>query len=341
MYRKNCQFLTIWEAGFLYETCKKLKKAVASRISADTFVIDPDIQKATDWLDIIGDDVKKVRVKDIEGDDLYGICSLIKEKCANQLTELTISLAVTEIMNAMNLTFPNLEKLILVSVYSTYPNVLPVIIANSSKLKHLEIGDYHVYALPDDIQTVDRGFFNFNNLTVLKIRRFDAIIAMGLMSLEDSICEQLEEFTVEEVHGTFQSVHVIYEHLIIVTMRFRNLISLNLIWPGIEMTNSRYLFERCTKLTKLSIGYNYQSSRDQLCTMFEKYVKENCKELKTIQLVRSFSERFNENIFEFVVNILPQVELFCVTYSTNEDGRNMYNTIKFNKLAMRNCNKPY
>lgn len=338
---KIAGFLTIWEAGFLYETCKKLKKAVASRISADTFVIDSDIQKAKDWLEIIGDDVKKVRIKDIEADDLFGICSLIREKCANQLKELTISLAVTVVMNAMDLSFPNLEKLILISVYSTYPNILPIIISNSLKLKHLEIGDYHINGIPDDIQSVDRGFFNFNNLTVLKIRRFDAFIAMGLMSLEDSFCEKLEVFTVEEVHGTYESVHVIYEHLIIVAMRFRNLTSLNLIWPGIEMTNIRYLFERCTKLAKLSIGYNYQSSREQLCTMFEKYVKENCKELRTIQLVRSFSERFNENIFEFIVNILPQVQLFCVTYSTNEDGGNMYNTIRFNKLAMRNRHKPY
>lgn len=338
---KIASFLTISEATNLYETCKQMKKAVRPRISMCTFEIYYfDIDKSIDWLEPIANDVKKISViGDGDSDDMFTIFHLIEANCGNHLTELTVSMVWSDRMNELNVCLPNLEKLILNSIESAFPNILPAI--NCPKLRHLEIGECTVQEVPAAFNSLNLGI-PFDNLNTLKIKCFDRIFAYILNSFSENICQNIEEFTVEElsIAGINHSIDTLYNFLIIIVMRFRNLTSLNLIEPCLEKTNTKFLFERCNKLVKLSIGYNYRSDRQLLCEIFSNHIRKNCKELKTVQIVRSHPEHFDERLFLFLYELLPGIQLYSIQYDNRQENPN-YNVFRFEKSSLHIDIKPY
>lgn len=336
---KIVEFLREDDVSNLYRTCKQLKKVVAKRISAETYYFGVyDIPKARDWLEIIGDDVKKINF-DTEGaddEDLLEICNLISEKCGKHLTELKLDYASADVMNGLNLSFPNLEKLAFKGVVSTYPYILPAM--SCPKLKHLEIRALEFHN-PDGVIGIPVFKISLDNVTVIKIGLFTDIIAKALNTLNENICNQLEEFTVEELAGSH--TYAMNKLLANVIMRFRNLTSLHFICPYIERTNTKFLFGRCYKLKKLSFEIESLSKSDGIRQMLL-HVKENCKDLEVIQIVREHTEIFPSNIFEYAAELFPDVELKDVSYATNEWDDYTYKIATFNKSGIpKVCERPY
>lgn len=68
--------------------------------------------------------------------------------------------------------------------------------------------------------------------------------------------------------------------LISIVQRFRNLTKLHLIVPGIDRFNTKYLFEKCTKLVDLGIWCSGKNSSDELF----RHVLDNCLQIGTIRL---------------------------------------------------------
>lgn len=135
------------------------------------------------------------------------------------------------------------------------------------------------------------------------------------MALDDNICEQIKELYIgtklTDALETFDNIPIrIVVELISIVQRFRNLTKLHLIVSGIDRFNTKYLFEKCTKLVNLGIWCSGKKSSDEL---FE-HILDNCLQIGTIRLfgcgiyeesVRRIRQMFQWNApFQIVFSIL-------------------------------------
>lgn len=133
-----------------------MKKFVAKCIASDVYHCSiKDLSKANEWLEIIGNDVRKLKVdlwdssKDPDLSSMAEMWSLIRKTCANNLLQKQIDVCdVSSLQMCMSL--PSLQGLVLgfyAKCFGVPPEMLKLI--NCPKLKHFEtLGSCEYPTLP-------------------------------------------------------------------------------------------------------------------------------------------------------------------------------------------------
>lgn len=96
--------------------------------------------------------------------------------------------------------------------------------------------------------------------------------------------------------------HRLVVELINIVSRFRKLTILQLIVPGVERSDTKYLFENCTDLMQFGVWCNGEFLSEEIF----KHVKKNCLQIGTIQL---FGLRICEKVVQKLRQILPDVSI--------------------------------
>lgn len=322
-----------------------MKKVAAKRIRLQVFShVVCEIPEFEDWLDTMADDIRKLEINtsvylsDYLADTPSSeILKIVCDKCSKNLIEFRINIAETNLMDELNLSFPNLEKLTVDHIVTAGSRVLPSI--NFPKHKQLEMETYDIqtdenHLESDWVKNLHLGI-SIDNLTVLKLQYFDDVIANLFMTLSDKICEQLTKFTVY----TADSFTFHQNRLVPVVRHFRNLVHLNILFPIIEFTNFVHLFERCIKLVKLSLNARGDDNGMRRLLM---NCKKHCNALKVIHLVTYFvAQSLDEKICQFIVDEFPNVQLYKVVVS-EADKKQKYKIAILNKPSVLvDCEVPY
>lgn len=299
----------------VYQTCAALKKISAKRIQLEVFHFDDrDIPEFERRFNILADDIRKLVIQLTYDNHMHEILTHVHGRCGENLVEFEINYGKTSLLDDLNLSFPNLQQLTIGRIEaSATGRILPTI--HCPKLTCLEIGP--VYNVPI-ICDFHLGI-SMDNLTVLKFQYFDTVIAELFDTLSEKICLQLAEFTVTDIkdieHTGNQLIHMIG--------RFRNLAELNIIFYGIECTNTVYLFEQCTKLIKLSLGYSdLHKINDGKMEQLLQNCKKRCNNLKVIQLVcDEFTYEYNERMRRYIHDEFPNVQLYDAIPRETTNGK--------------------
>lgn len=176
------------------------------------------------------------------------------------------------------------------------------------------------------------------SIKVLKFHRVCDRLVNTSSTLNEQICNQLEEFCVGEV--VFYCDPLIFIGMI---LRFRNLTSLSLVERNSEEI-FKYIFERCTKLKKFSLRYQQQAANFKQMQQTFEHLKENCNDLNVIQLLvnhyapgRTTTDDYGRTLFDCVSNMFPNVK---INESELKDG-NMHKIPHPNHKLWKICEKPY
>lgn len=338
---KIIEYLPNFDVCQLYQTCKYLKKIAAKQLQNDVWRFGTyDIPKMEDWFDIVESEVRHLELSiDPYEESMREIIDVAHRRCGNNVTELLLTFINTDVLNEMNLSFPNLEKLTIWSIESSSQNLLPSM--HCPKLKSINIGTCEMLSQENIFNPV--WGISLNNLTVIKFELFDEIAEALLNLIDSKICNQIQVFTVEKVQATLHNSLRINTQLVNLITRFRNLNELHIIGAGIELANTTFMFQNCTKITKLSLRHNPRIDREKFRQLLLN-VKENCTELNVIQLVRHNSVRFEQKLFECVTKIFPNIKLYNVTHDCTEhdQGYKTYRIATFESSSiLKICPKPY
>lgn len=138
-----------------------------------------------------------------------------------------------------------------------------------------------------NIQIV-RNLDLFDNLAILQIFHFNESMENLLDQFNQNMQSSLQNLTLanRQVDGERYKMN---NKTITVISKFTNLIQLKLILPAINKTNTKYLFERCTKLTELCFECSFLTSEEGI-EGFQSYrifadIKANCISLERLYLV--------------------------------------------------------
>ncbi|XP_031627060.1 uncharacterized protein LOC116343241 [Contarinia nasturtii] len=327
-----------------YDTCTRLRTEVKPHISNQLFRIEfPGGSQMEEDFHRFGDNITKLEIYDTlaeddddeyelslrSADDLHPFWNLIVQRYGENLIELHIHEHNPKFMDGLQLLFPNLIKLKIKELQS--PTLQFFSLFHCPKLTHLDIEMESIP--PKDCFNTPKTTI-FDNLTTIKVNKVDDGIAKLLNDMDREACARITEFTV----GMFETWRM-YEHrtsedwsdniyeadklqrirLINIIARFSNLTILNLIVGHIERENVQYLFENCRKLVKLSLYFDADFSghlkMDCAKEMF-KCVKDNCRQLQVIQLVKnSFSRRFGQPSIN--PNNKPFMKMVCDMFPKN------------------------
>lgn len=189
----------------------------------------------------------------------------------------------------------------------------------SQKIRQLEFDKGNII-FPD--RTTHFGI-SMNSLTTIRGKNYNDSTPKVLSQLDEQICYQIKEFTVER--NCTRTVKVVN-----MSMRFRNLITLNLVCSSLEKTNVEYLFQSCTKLRKLSLrnASDYESDEWQRIV---RCIKEKCKQLELIQCEQQSSEN-SYSALKDLSDAMPNVDVKEVTLV---DGNFKIRTFKSPKASDR------
>lgn len=139
-----------------------------------------------------------------------------------------------------------------------------------------------------------------NIQVVHDIDLFDNLVTLQIFHFNESMNNLLEHFNrnvqINLRHLTLANRRVdgerykINNKTIIAIATYPNLIQLKLILAGLNETNTKYLFESCTKLSELYFECNFLSIEENRCYSYESSrlfadIKSNCISLKRLQLV--------------------------------------------------------
>lgn len=242
-------------------------------------------------------------------------------RCKN-LVQLSLNNVKVDAMDLLKLKFPNLTSLKITSIVSSNIYIYPLI--ECPKLSQLEFEKGKITLLVN----VSKFGITLNHLKNIRLRHFSDDIGKILYALDDTVCNQIQEFTVELMGITNTEKN----RLVNIATRFRNLKTLNLIFSHIEKLNTKYLFESCNKLLKLSILYrkNINDWRQML-----QYIYKNCESLEVLQLVCG---TFDYNHLKEIADTLPKVKLNTIMFDKN------YNISKvetFRRIAEKDREKPF
>lgn len=214
-------------------------------------------------------------------------------KYCKRLCELEIKGEVYRYLRS-TLSWPNLKKINLRGV-----NNQALQMFHCAKLTVLEIQFYE--------EVVSNVHFDcaesFCNLTSLKFQYYDQHVENFLYGLNRTICVQLKDLSLScqdfRYEKWFQkNLHLRWMILINIIKRFRHLLTLHLHIRGIEESNTKFLFENCSKLTELSLIVADYVCEETFLRMLSN-VEQNCKYMDVIQLYRkgwtfpSFLDKIN------------------------------------------------
>ncbi|XP_055297313.1 uncharacterized protein LOC129565948 [Sitodiplosis mosellana] len=310
----------------LYETCTRTKKAMEDRIKAHDFTV-CDINSAKDAFNRFGEHIRKLSI-DMNSNDRIQMAEtwkLIGDNHNENLIEMSFDKVTVDAMVSLKTKFPNLTKLKVMSMSSKCVHIFPPM--ECPKLTHLEFHNGKI-TLSSNAKSIGASL---DHLTTIKLSHFSDNIEKILHTLDENICDQLQMFTVL----TSEKTQAAYDKMISIASRFRNLTTLHLTIEKIETANPKHLFFTCTKLVELTLGFGYTYEIDEWRKIIQ-YIKENCKQLKVIQLFRDYTSPFGHKVLIEIVDSLPNVTLNLIMY-TNET----YRIETFRKVTDLDRKKPY
>lgn len=136
----------------------------------------------------------------------------------------------------------------------------------------------------------------FNSFVVsFQFGYFNESVKKFLLAFDNKVCEQMEELSIgsqlimgkedayddaDEDDDDNDGPSQIVVELVRIIPRFRKLIKLELIVPGVDQCYSKYLFESCTNLVHFGVWCKDESPYDDL---FE-HMMNNCLNIGTIRL---------------------------------------------------------
>lgn len=302
---KIAEYLNKHEVRALYETCKLTKRALAERIAAQKFKvsIDADSSEAMNLVDRFGEHISKLTVDHITDDEaiIMDVWRLIGRICSKSLIELTICNGRVNLLNSLNLRFPNVQVMKLLGAESNGPYIFPLI--DCPELNHLEL---ERYTINGDVRTFQLGMA-LSGLKILKIERCESNMYEVLNVFSDDMCNQVEELTLNRTYHLKNAI-------VNCVVRFRNLVTLNLIIDNIVRADTKHLFKKCQKLKKLSLMYDASMNRKMFAD-----IKEYCKQLKVIQLehVTNNTDEFKMRDLGFIADFFPNVDIKLVKFDPN------------------------
>lgn len=192
------------------------------------------------------------------------------------------------------------------------------------KLSHIDFSRGKI-TLPT--KTKDFGV-SLNHLRSIRLSNFNDSIEKILYTLDDRFCNQIEEFTVEDDDQ---------RRIVNVITRFKSLTRLHFLLTQIETTNTKYLFESCTKLVKLIVRCpQYLEDQDNWRRML-RYIKENCKDLREFQIFK-YSAHLNRQLLNDVADTLSNIKFSIIQYDT---GTNAYSVEQFRKISKLQRTDPF
>lgn len=326
LLRKIIGFLDEQGERALYGTCTKMKYIMENRIMSHEFTVS-DERSAKDVLNLFGEHITKLKINmnTSSQSQMRTTWRLVSDKCSESLTELSLNNVIVEAMSATKAIFPNLVKLEVLSVISNRTHILPPM--ECPQLRQLE------FSKGDITQPTKRSQFgiSLNSLTAIRLNHFNNGIEAVLKCISDEVCYQLKEFTVEPVNVKILKI-------INIAVRFRNLTTLSLMENGIGNLNTKYLYQSCTKLVKLSLNTDDYIDIDEWRKIL-RHIKENCKQLEIIQLIQTDRD-FYQDLMITIVNLLPNIKLNMV-YENRALGTYKIETFRNERIKDSERQKPY
>ncbi|XP_031628060.1 uncharacterized protein LOC116343893 [Contarinia nasturtii] len=324
--KKIFSYLDEQSVRTLYETCTRTKHAMCERIESQVFTVS-DLGNVKDTFDRFGEHITKLAIDVHTNNDneIAATWAYIGD-VSERITELSIVKITVNVIDTVKLNFPNLTTLKIMSIVSGPTYIFPQM--ECPKLSHLEFNEGEI-----TIQSKPTHFgITLSHLRRISLNHFSDCIGTILHSMHGKISNQIEELTIERVRGTQYE----QKKLVNLATRFHNLTTFNFIPYDIELTNTKYLFQTCTKLVNLSMGiesyFDLPSWRKTLQS-----IKENCKQLATIRLVKHYNY-FDPAFLHLVNNLLPKATLITVVF---EPDFNYYKVETYRELTKSDRNKPY
>ncbi|XP_055298410.1 uncharacterized protein LOC129566472 [Sitodiplosis mosellana] len=314
----------------LYETCTRTKEAMHERITKQVFTV-VDLNSARDTFKRFGDHITKLAI-DISkknGAQTAAVWTFIGTEFAEKITELSLVNVKVSAVDSFKVKFPNVTTLKIMSVVTSRTHIFPPM--DCPKLSRLE---FHKDEITFATKASNFGV-SLDHLTTIKLVAASKVIRKILHLLDDRICDQIQEFSVDpQQHIPEDNPYKLFSN---VAMRFRNLTTLNFCVPDIEETNTKYLFESCTKIVKLTMGCSYYDINNNNWRRTIKNIKENCKHLEVIQMISNYFQFDNELLSE-IAEAFPKAQFNIVVYNCDN---NTYRVEAYKKLTKDDRIKPF
>ncbi|XP_055310638.1 uncharacterized protein LOC129573735 [Sitodiplosis mosellana] len=302
----------------LYDTCQRTRKAITDYYSENWLHVHFTSQELTEnllWclgmeIQFLGLDQERIPTQNDHGELWRRI-----NRYSINLNHLIIYIDTknTDNINMIppDCAWPKLNKLTFSTSFSAYKFADPSSYAVDYEtlrsflcpsLTHLE-----VISLQIDGDILDHGD-HFRHLTVLKFGYYNESVKKFLLALDDNVCEKMQELLIgsqlimAKSDADDEPRRIVVE-LVRIVPRFPKLIELELIVPGVDQCNTKYLFESCTNL--VHFGFWCKGSQFLSDDLFV-HIKDNCMHIETIRL-------FGHGIFGYILKkvrkILPHVSV--------------------------------
>lgn len=309
----------------LYETCTRTRHAMHGKIMQQVFTV-ISLNSAKDTFNRFGEHITKLAIDIKNGSETQATWSFIGTEFNAKITELSLINVKVNAIGPLKIKFPNVTTLKIMSIVSSHTCIFPRL--ECPKLSQIE---FHKGDITFTTKTTNFGL-SLDQLTTIKLYNYSKSIGKIVHLLDNKICDQIQEFSIYRTQETYDT-HIQISNI---AMRFRNMITLNFGISNIETTNTKYLFASCTKLKKVSFGYDsYLDLVEWRRTL--RNIKDNCKHLEVFQLVRSCNG-FDQDFLNIVADMFPKVKLYAISY---DDNKNTYTVELFQRIARAKHNTPF
>ncbi|XP_055297473.1 uncharacterized protein LOC129566013 [Sitodiplosis mosellana] len=310
----------------LYETCTRTKAAMQDRIKAQLFTVHT-FDSAEDTLNRFGEHMTKLSIDMNKNNriEMSEIWKLVSRKYSIGIIELCLNnVRVNAMENSSKPEFPNLKTLKIMSLVASRSHIFPPM--ECPKLAHLEFNSGKI-TLPTKASNYG---ISLNQLKSIRLTNFSKNIETILYALNEKVCDQIQSFEVEHESRTAD----IEQRIVYMITRFRNLTTLNFLLPKIVITNTKYLFESCTKLVKLLLSFDCHFDTDDLRRML-RHIKLNCKHLEEIQILDD-RDQVNNDLVTEISNTFPRVKFSIIHHDTDNSIYRVETYRKITKLDRAN-----
>lgn len=292
-----------------YKTCKQTENLVKKHLSQNVFHcwINPTKCIYDNVIMGLGKHIFRIQLKvefyfDDDEEAEWKKINLLEDinKYCKNLVEMVIN---NQVMNGTMLSWPNLKKL---TFYFCVIDSLTLEKFHCPKLTQLKISNYEVDAIDVPIDWAD----SYKNITSLKFEVYNEDVEKFLYGMEQSICGQLKELSLNGSNQWFEkNRRRCWINLNYIITRCRQLVVLHLYLKGIQESNFKFLFEHCSKLVELSIycAYDYYSSKTSYLEMF-RIIKLNCQQIKAINFVGN-SKDFVPSLLQEIYSTFPKTKI--------------------------------
>lgn len=302
--KKIVTFLDENAMSSFYQSCVRAQQLVTEHLKENVFhcAVTPTKCTSENVFMVLGEHIRRMYIymEHIDDEDTDGTPShelkskfmkCVNQYCGNSLMEMKI---IDSVQSDAMLYWPHLRKL----KFDMIDN-LKLQRFHCPELTHLVIDAYYNH----NVSNVSIDWLNsFPNLTNLT---FDASnVGTFVRDLNRTLCSQINSLSLKRMYEKMDRCS--WLKLTNIICRFERLATLHLNVNGIEKSNFRFLFEKCSMLEELLISHDDTwTNRGDTCVELFRTIKVNCTQLKILKLVGKRSSFWQSSSLKLIYGMFP------------------------------------